>query len=109
MPEHTPGPWRATQGDLLRVTTAKKKVPLVICGVHRLGKYGGPSEGDPLANAHLIAAAPELLELAKLLARTVEYEIRRDEKKGDDEGARLKSMTLHQVREVIAKAEGRAP
>ena len=49
-----------------------------------------------------------LLECAELLARQLEYEIRKDDKSGDDEGARLNSLTLHMVREAIKKAKKRA-
>ena len=62
MSEHTPGPWCVSDGNLLRVTNINKKHPVVVCGVHRNGKYGGKVCGDPLANARLIAAAPDLLE-----------------------------------------------
>jgi hypothetical protein len=51
----------------------------------------------------LIAAAPELLDLAKLLERSLVYEIRKSEKEGDDEGARMKMLTLAEVRRVISK------
>jgi len=47
----------------------------------------------------------ELLHLAKLLEASLLYQIARDERSGDDEGARLKGATLHSVRETIARAE----
>lgn len=50
----------------------------------------------------------ELLATARWFAQTVEYYILVDKKKGDDEGARLKSVTLHMIKETIAKAEARA-
>lgn len=59
MSEHTPGPWSVSNGDLLRITTTRKR-PVVVCGVHRIGRLGGFQDGNPLANAHLIAAAPDL-------------------------------------------------
>ena len=59
------------------------------------------------AEIALNKAAPELLELAKLLRRTIEYQIRCDAKDGDEEGAGLKALTLSQVNETIARAEGR--
>jgi len=59
MSKHTPGPWSVSNGTLIRVTDTKSR-PVVICGVHRIGKNGGRfNGGDPLANAHLIAAAPD--------------------------------------------------
>lgn len=52
--KHTPGPWFA--GDSLTVWT-KNDMSCV-------AKVAGPTDSDPesAANAHLIAAAPELLE-----------------------------------------------
>lgn len=47
----------------------------------------------------------ELLEWAKLLERTIVYEITRSNREGDYEGARMKYITLAQVRAAIAKAE----
>lgn len=49
----------------------------------------------------------ELLGYVKLLASSVEYQIGKDVRAGDDEGARLKHATLKAVREAIARAEGK--
>lgn len=57
---------------------------------------------------HRVNCHDDLLEMTKLLERTVEYEIRVSKGAGDDEGARMKAITLNLVRGVIAKAEGRA-
>lgn len=54
----------------------------------------------------LIEAAPALLELARLFESCVVYEINRNEKAGDTEGANLKRVTLRLIRDVIAKAGG---
>lgn len=59
-------------------------------------------------HARLIAAAPELLDWVKLFERSLVYEIAKSQKAGDDEGARLKTVTLNLVRATIAKAEGGA-
>lgn len=48
-----------------------------------------------------------LLEMAKLLERTAKFEIRNRQRDGDDEGARMMTITLNMVRAGIAKAEGR--
>lgn len=61
-----------------------------------------PSDAD----ARLMIAAPDLFEMALLLERSIEYQIRVATADGDDEGARLQSFTLHMVREVIAKVTG---
>jgi hypothetical protein len=61
------------------------------------------------ANAFLIAAAPELLDLVKLFEKSVKYYvgIDRSDAGRDEEGARAKTITLNLIRQVIAKAEGR--
>lgn len=63
--QHTPGPWKANgpqvtaQGDMRRVVVATVN-----------GYVFGPHADEPLANAHLIASAPALLEaLEELLWR----------------------------------------
>ena len=53
-----------------------------------------------------LRAAPALVEMAKLFERSIVYEIKRSERDGDDEGARLKSFTLAEVRAAIAAAKG---
>lgn len=65
MPQHTPGPWMITQYPALAPMvyaepTAGEMRP--ICQGH------SPSEAEDAANARLIAAAPDLLMLAKQYA-----------------------------------------
>lgn len=60
---HTPGPWSVSNGELLRVLAVGTNQS--VCGVHRVGSRGGIANGDPLANARLIAAAPDLLAALK--------------------------------------------
>lgn len=57
-----------------------------------------------LANA--IAAATEMVWMVELLERTVLYEIKRSSNEGDDEGVRLKLITLAEIRAVLAFARG---
>jgi hypothetical protein len=59
------------------------------------------------ANVRLIISAPDLLELARLFERAAEYEIRRKQTAGDDEGVRLTTLTLNMIRETIANATGK--
>jgi len=101
-PKFTPGPW-AVKGLNENLVYAKDGF---VADVH--GGTKGSASTVAKANAHLIAAAPELLAHVKLLEKTIEYEIRRSKAEGDDEGARLKTFTLYLVRDSIAKAEGRS-
>ena len=73
MSEHTKGPWevvRTDAGIIVRTESAKK----TRFGASRYAAIGGFDRSDPeqlaeaLANARLIAAAPELLEALKGLA-----------------------------------------
>jgi len=68
---HTPGPWCASNGKLVRVSTGTRP-PITICGVHRVGDRGGAQQCDPLANARLIAAAPEMLEALEGIVRVAD-------------------------------------
>lgn len=88
----TPGPWRASFGDLTRVFPVGSQFP--ICGVHRIQKFG-PAQVK--ANAHIIAAAPEMYEALKNLI--VDYE----PKEGSD------ARALAAAHAAIARAEGRTP
>lgn len=89
--KHTPGPWFVSNGDLLRVARSNGGSPIVVAGVHKIGSRGGACLGDPLANARLIAAAPDLLEALKMVS-----------------GVDLHHEVLAAVDAAIAKAEGRS-
>jgi hypothetical protein len=66
------------------------------------------AENVTVANAAFIVRAcnahDELVELVEEYGRAVRYFIAADEKKGDDEGARLKAVTLKRISAAIAKA-----
>lgn len=64
---------------------------------------------DPwFANANLIAAAPELFQVAEQFERVAEYELRKmqRDKPEDDEGIRLRQLNLSLIRETLSKARG---
>ena len=69
----TPGPWGVSNGDLVRVNAVQATSnPVVICGVHRIGRYVGKErKGEVLANARLIAAAPDLYRALRDLLELV--------------------------------------
>jgi hypothetical protein len=110
----TPGPWAVRAGAnrsgryeieaeaqiLCPGTGGARSYSDVVAATH----WSGTPEWE--ANAHLIAAAPEMYEMTKLFARYLAYEIKKQEWDGDDEGANLKSYTLAQVRAALDKAEG---
>lgn len=94
-PRHTPGPWRV--GNVDRTTPTVLSGGRLIAEVHDLCI---PSEhADDVANAHLIAAAPDLLEACLHALSTV----KRWDKTGIPQPTLLRSL-----RDAIAKAEGGA-
>ena len=81
---YTPGPWSVSNGLLIRVTTTSNP-PVVICGVYRIGAKGGPKQGDPLANAYLLAASHDMRDALAALLPEVESEIEQRQHSGNDE------------------------
>ena len=84
----TPGPWQESEGEIYRGNDP-------ICDII---DYHG-SEIDK-ANARLIASAPELYEQCKLFERAIVELLMQGETGADYE--------LEKLREVLAKADGRA-
>ena len=91
--KHTPGPWHVHMGQLI-----KCEVGLVIADVERNPSH--ISKAARVANAHLIAAAPELLEAARMMADLVDDLLVQAGANYADE--------LAAARAAIAKAEGGA-
>lgn len=100
---HTPGPWKASFGDLIRVF-ATELPGVTVCGVHKIGRqvgeYTPEAEVQCKANARLIAAAPDMLAALKLAEEHLPFI-------ADDNPEA--SHALVQVRAAVAKAEGRTP
>lgn len=108
--KHTPGPWVIDGHNLSSVIRCirPKGHP---DARHACGDYEqiATSCGENWkANAHLVAAAPDLLEMVKLLEKSLEYYIAIDQRAGDEDSARAKTITLNIVRVSISKAEGRS-
>lgn len=104
---HTPGPWIAGGGRLVRVFDAGRVDP--VCGVHRRGVHtGGHDPSETEANASLIAAAPDQhasgIELDRLFL-VIESAVR------NADPAHLPAVVaaLKANRAAVAKAEGRQP
>lgn len=62
---HTPGPWR--QGGMKELML-NQKCREIVADEGRIGLVYGIADDDNKANARLIAAAPELLEIVRELA-----------------------------------------
>ena len=98
MAEHTPGPWR---------TTLAYDDPVIVDHNNTIIAIAVLDSNDPkeletiVANARLIAAAPELLAALREIADECNRRLR----KGEDSGDRL---TLQLCKAAIAKAEGRS-
>lgn len=97
MSGHTPGPWSATADGDIQPPSDDGNMGYWIAHVGDCGP-------NWKANARLIAAAPELLEQCRLFKRALEYQIRASRGAGDDEGAKLKTLTLNLLLEDLAKA-----
>lgn len=71
----TPGTWSVSNGVLIRVTATlpnDTKHPVVVAGVHRVGKFNGRiGVGDPFSNACLIAAAPRMYQALETTERLI--------------------------------------
>jgi len=106
MTEHTPGPWSVTVEHLLVDLPEPHTIyDMRVCRVNGDGDcekciayFGGPVEegeysDERKAEAHLIAAAPELLEACKGLVDMI------------DEYNLAKGGIVEESREAIAKAE----
>lgn len=105
---HTLGPWsifddpERSAVEIQAPNAAKSQIALV-----SKWRLSGPSSQDEAAaNVHLIAAAPDLLEVAKHFEACIEFEMAASRREGDDEGVRLKTISLNLTRAAIAKATG---
>ena len=95
MPKYTAGPWEASEGypsDIWHVDMPSRKYSVV---VSRAKEDWDMAVKEVQANAHLIAAAPELLDALETLLLSTER---------DDINFRVRAMEA--AREAIAKAEG---
>lgn len=108
MSGHTKGPWRVEEGTTLvwgacnpdDLTNYGMGYPVAECRITPISSWAkGPDSDEGEANARLIAAAPDLLEVAKRLA-SLEHE---------DMGRAFPSREdIAAARAAIAKAEGRS-
>lgn len=92
--KHSPGKWVVRESDSQWDIVSEGGSGYCITSISKDDEYGEPEE-DP-ANAFLLAAAPELLEMTKLLKKTLEAI-----KAGPGNTA------FDEVERLIAKAEGK--
>lgn len=104
----TPGPWEWwTSCSWKRLTSKDSKGSWmkqgnVLCPT--VASDGHPDLIVSEADMALIASAPDLLRLASDYRGSIEFQIRRDLKIGDVEGATMKRLTLQYVEGIISKA-----
>jgi hypothetical protein len=105
---HTPGPWVVTGemdrfhgGEWIRPLDSeghqKSELVAVVCDFNRSDR-----DAERQANAHLIAAGPDLLAAADIALRTINDTLRHVSSKALVDVA-------EQLHVAIAKAEGREP
>lgn len=72
MAEHTPGPWTIEEygDDDAPALVIHKDTETRVCFMATPGSYGDPAKIE--ADARLIAAAPDLLALAKAMMQAIE-------------------------------------
>jgi len=68
MSKHTPGPWKI-RNDITKDTLICSENKTIICGIHQKNLN---ILSETKANAQLIAAAPELLDIAEYSLKIVE-------------------------------------
>ena len=90
MSKHTPGPWAQAMYSPADVVTGEDKIIATA-----RGGLNGITRDEAVANARLIAAAPDLLEALKLADAMLS-------------GANMNASVVEKkVRAAIAKAEGK--
>jgi hypothetical protein len=97
---HTPGPWQLWHDDEGAFVLRSPDDEKVICK----RDLGLPDRDEGIANAHLIAAAPTLLDALTLCAHVFrEF----PEEFNPETWAHVRHTALTVIDEAIAKAEGR--
>lgn len=102
MSKHTPGPWEREPGGydgLPTIVSTAVDEQECICNLYQRGS--SPYEQDDVtdANARLIAAAPDLLDVLQW------WDEQMGDDKCDDMGVLLRNMTM-KVHAAISKATG---
>ena len=95
---HTPGPWAVSSSVVVVAPNDPRDAP-VICNTMDLGGPSGFRLSEAMANAHLIASAPDLLAALKAALTLLEY-------MATDRPSAKNHKTLVAARAAIRRAEG---
>ena len=96
MSKHTAGEWYATFEDSYRVRSTASG--MTVCILTHLSKSGRVADEEVKANAHLIAALPDMLD-------ALEDTLRRDSPDLGRDGADLPIVLREKIEAAIAKAK----
>lgn len=97
---HTPGPWKLADDSIPFVYSLNSKgYNQFWAGLQSNFDGASANKAELLANANLIAAAPDLLEALERLLRA-------DERPPTEENLSLAVDAMHHAREAIKKAKG---
>lgn len=102
--KHTPGPWTFDK-DAEEITCEKRRGMAAIATVET--GWAEPFESEQQANAHLIAAAPDLLAALREARRVIATALKSTAPDWfpDDESV-TGHLTIQSIDAAIAKAEG---
>lgn len=109
---HTPGPWSSHGCSVYQDSTWKDGTQSggrVIALAHEQADVDGMPSDEDLANARLIAAAPELLAACRATLAYLGCEAEELDREGKHNAAANTRELAAQLRAAIAKAEGRTP
>jgi hypothetical protein len=99
MAEHTPGPWKVPAWAEWQIQTVNGRAGDTAIARTYSAPWDGRGEAETLANAHLIAAAPELLDACKYLCAEIHN--------GCTNKDEVFMQGVAKVETIVAKAEGR--
>lgn len=100
--KHTPGPWNVQESSRLSIVSKTRIQVWNVDNEDHTQTVAGCVGANSEANARLIATAPELYEVGKMLLEKYE------EFAGVYEGfALVTAQDVAKLRQIVAKAEGR--